>query len=422
MKLYIDKIVHRGLGLGRVDGKVWMVPFTAPGDLVSIEVVKESRSMGEGRVIDVIEPGPDRIEPQCPHFGDCGGCALQHLAYPAQVRAKAGVLAENINRIGKLYSAPEPTTITGTPWQWRSRIELNARYGNVGFFRQGSHDIVPIQTCPIARPELLTRIDPLRSAIAKAGIDHGTFELVTGADGAVFLVAKPGPDVPRNIGKLFTKVTDGVFVSLRDGPNRRWVVEGRETGVIETVGPGRQPVALPFDPRGFTQGHLELNRVLATTVLDSCGANLDGANVLELFSGGGNLTVPLAGAGANVTAVEVNPGAEALAKRAFAVLGLAANFVAQDVAVFLENYRRGKRTPNPPDIIVADPPRTGLGPLAGPLAKLNASRIVLVACDPAALARDSAVLAGHGYNLNSLVLLDLFPQTWHMETVATFER
>lgn len=418
MELIIEKLVHRGAGLGRIDGRVCLVPRTAPGDRVRARIVRERPGWIEGELDELLSPGPDRVAPRCPVFGRCGGCQWQHLDAARQPFLKADILADTVRRLGHV-ELPAPAVVSGPPWGWRGRIELHASpSGQLGFFEAGSHRIVDCADCPIALPRLSSLIPPLRERVARhppAG--STTVEPVAGADGSIVVVVRGcGSGLPV----LAAQVRElpgvsGVILGVAQRAGTRWTTSG-QVRVPWTVPGPEGPLTLQLDSRGFSQANPGLNTALVNAVVSAIGPEAPG-QVLELYAGAGNLTVPMAARGLNVTAVEVNGPALADGRAAVRALGRSARFLpgrVEDVVRSLDRQRF--------DVVVADPPRTGLGPVAAALVALAPRRLVLVSCEPSTLARDLRVLTDGGFAVQAATVIDMFPQTWHIESVLTLTR
>ena len=414
MTVSIEKLVHGGSGLGRVDGRVWLVPFTAPGDVVEARPIREKPGLVEGELVRVVEPGAGRVKPRCAVFGRCGGCQVQHLAYDRQVAVKSEVLVETLQRLGKI-EPPAPEVVTGEPWGYRARVELHGERGHVGFFARASHDVVEVDGCPIARPEVSRLLRVVRETAMDVRVAHNCdLELVWDGGHGVVAVIRADEGADRLADRLARlPAFSGVVSGRLTGP-ARWRVL-RSTHISwKTRGVAGSKARIVADARGFSQANAALNAGLAGAVADlaRCAA---GQRVLELYAGAGNLTVPLLASGADVTAVEVNPAASADARTNAKANKLPEpTIVAAPSAQAVEDFAAaGVRF----DVVVADPPRTGLEPGLD-LARLSPARIVLVSCEPAALARDVKKLVAAGYRLDRLVLVDMFPQTAHIESVA----
>jgi len=418
--LRVDRLVHQGMGLGRVQGRIWLVPFTAPGDLIEAVAEKVRPGHVEARLVRVLEPGADRVQAPCPWYGECGGCHLQHLREDRQPGRKAEVLRDVLARIGGITS-PEPVLRSGSPWHWRGRVEVHGEVQQgrwrLGFFRRGSKDLVEVRECPIARGVLATLPGELATALqgvpARGPV---SLELVLGEDGRAVAVARGEFPSPALLAKRLLGLPAIRGTLVRD--RGTWVSSGAcEVRIPTDDGRGARTL-VPTDPRGFSQAHLDLNPLLAGRVRELVEAS-PGTRVLELHAGSGNLTLPLALAGAVVTAVEVNAEAVRSGAQETSHRGLEVRWVALAV----------ESLPGRPDlwqdqeVLVMDPPRTGLGTaLARALAALPFRRIVWVSCDPAPLARDLRPFLEGPFRLDALEMWDLFPQTFHLETLVRLRR
>jgi 23S rRNA (uracil1939-C5)-methyltransferase len=352
------------------------VPFTAPGDRVRVAIGLRRERYLRGDVVELLEAGPGRTDPLCPVFGVCGGCDWQHLAYETQLEAKRTILRDAIERIAHL-SLPASFSFrpSPSPYAYRSRARVSAERGRVGFKRRRSHAVCATSRCPVLVPAL---DDPLARLAAAPPDASGEWELSAGASGTC--VAR---------------------VPVRDSGS--WVE-------VDVLGE-----RLRVSAGSFLQANESLREPLARAVAEAAGR---GTLCLELFAGAGLFTLPLARRFERVVAVESHPGAVADLEENLAAAGLREiEIVAQAVE---DAFASGALASLRPEAVVLDPPRGGLEPAAREgLPRLGAPRVVYVSCDPATLARDVAVLADRGYELVALEGFDLFPQTAHVEAVAS---
>lgn len=372
----IDSLASGGDGVGRLaDGRVVFVAWTAPGDQVLVRIREQRKRFARGEIVELLRASPERRTPPCPIAGECGGCAWQHVAYPAQLAAKLRILRDAFERIGGLTAPAKIRMQAAEEFGYRSRARVFAQAGEVGFRRLRSHEVCGTRGCPVLVPEL----DAMLGRLAEA----------PPAGEAEWLLAQG----------------DGGEVSVRAKGS------GAKAGAIQLrVGEDD----LRIGPGVFFQSNAALRSQLATAVGEACGR---GERALELYSGAGFFTLGLARAFTYLTAIESDP-------RAVRDLGhnLAAAAAPAEVAVRpvpVEVYLADPRDPRP-EVVLLDPPRTGL-PKGGPeaLAALGAERIIYLSCDPATLARDVRILAERGYRLIDLEAFDLFPQTPHIEALAS---
>ena len=412
----IDGFTHGGEGVARIDGKAVFVPGALPDETVTLEVVDDRKRWARARLLEVVEPSPDRVEPPCPYVPECGGCDLQHASVDAQRRLKTRVVTEQLTRLGRLEDPPvEPCQAVGPATGYRMQARLHADdEGRLGFHRAGSDEVVAVDTCLVLREET----QALRETVGDAtGADEVTVR--AHRDRAVATIAPgPGPlELPDGTFDLRLEQPDGTAVAMR----------GTGDVTVEVAG-----VELTVPADAFFQVGPDAAAALVTHVLEAVAGTagdgsdgsdgLDGLEIWDLYAGVGLFSLPLAGAGGRVLAVEGHAaGANAAADNA-AANGLDVEVVTGEVGRVLGRIRRGEDPRPRPDVVVLDPPRTGAGErTVGDLLALAPRRIVYVACDPAALARDANHLVTGGYRLHRAVPLDLFPMTHHVEVVATFD-
>lgn len=414
----VDGFTHGGEGVVRVEGKAVFVAGALPGEEVVLRITEDQDRWARGVVDEVLEASPDRVEPPCPVAATCGGCDLQHAAPEAQVRLKTRVVREQLERLGK-FSEPNvlPGRAVGPALGYRAHARLHAAPdGRLGFHAEGTNDVVPIDHCPVLTPvanQLLAQVGSETGATEVELRTDGVDPDGDPADGVVVLTPGPGPlEVPDGDHALLLQQPDGI--------------DGGATGTVALRGDGVLDVevagltyALPAG--GFFQVSTHAAEALVTEVLRAAG-EVDGRLVWDLYAGVGLLSLPLARAGAEVLAIEGNPAAVAAARLNAEENDLEITVEEGDVHEALRDRAR-EGVLDLPDVVVLDPPRTGVGAAAiEDLAALAPPRIVLVACDPASLARDAKALAAAGYRLEEVQPLDLFPMTHHVEAVATLVR
>ncbi len=378
LELRIERLVAGGDGIGRsADGLAVFVPQTAPGDRVRVRVESRKARYARASVVALLEPGPDRQEPVCPVFGRCGGCAWQHLRYPAQLASKAAILGDALRRIGGFPLAAAPRfTPSPAPLGYRGRTRVRVAAGRVGFRARRSHALCGVTHCPVLVPALDAA---LRELAASPPQRDGEYELAVG-DASPRVTRLPARRGPR--------------IGLRVGPDR-----------------------IDVSPGGFSQANQLLLETLVRAVAGAAGT---GALALDLFAGAGLFTLPLARRFSRVIAVESDAAAAADLVHNVETAGL--------VGVSVRRRRveavLGAGLPGlgAPDALVLDPPRSGLPRgVARDVARLSARRVVYLSCDPATLARDLRLLVDSGLTLRSVEGFDLFPQTPHVEALAVLD-
>jgi 23S rRNA (uracil1939-C5)-methyltransferase len=385
------------------DGRVVFVSGAAPEERVEARVTKDNKSFLRAEVVKVLEPGPARVKPPCAHYDRCGGCALQHVAYPEQVASKDAALREALARIGGLdlsgttFEAPW----SGAPYGYRTRARLvRASDGRIGFRARRSKDVVDIQRCPVLAPELQEVLTALRPAMESRGPAR-----------------REGGRREDEISLVF----DGQAV-LADFPEK--LIRGARTAARASGVPlyfGQEAVTEGDDgfgpmvssPQVFAQASRTGNAAVVGHVADLCP---DGVAVAaDLYSGSGNFTRVLAKKAAAVEAFEGARDAAALARRAApAHVRVHLGAVEQGFAAWVAEGAR-------PEVVVLDPPRTGAHPkVLSTIARAEPRAVIYVSCDPATFARDAGQLAQAGLRLARVRLFDLYPQTDHSEVVGLF--
>lgn len=412
----IEKPIYGGAFLARIEGKAVFVPLALPGEQARVRMTQEKRSYASAEIAEIVTAAPERIAPPCRHFGACGGCAYQHADYAAQLAFKQHILRETLEREG--VRAPEEIRVlSAEPWRYRNRIRLAFdAHGNPGYRGRRSHAIVSIAECPIAAPLLVEAAQ----ACAEVARQFTPQFSLTG----VSLFSNPGETAL--LATIFAAGSARARAEefSRDLRRRIPAVAGVEFAV-ESRGSEQPRIfarwgatsvdyrAAGFDYRVSHGAFFQVNRWLVDALVDHVTANQTGSLAWDLFAGVGLFARRLAAGFDRVIAVESAPAAAAAL--AHNLSGTSATAVKADTLAFLRRNTHGSR----PNLIVTDPPRAGLGAeICALLAGIAAPAIVYVSCDPATLARDLRTLIASGYAIQSTALADLFPQTFHLETVV----
>jgi 23S rRNA (uracil1939-C5)-methyltransferase len=417
VEVTIERILPGGLGLAHAEGKTVMVSLAAPGDRLRVRVDREKGAVCFASIIEIIERSPHRIEPPCPYFGRCGGCDFQQMTYQAQLDAKVEIVKDCLHRIGKIENVPD-LQITPAPneWHYRSRAQwqYDADQKRLGYYESGSRRVCDVAECAVLVPELHTKLEELREQMHEGSLprDARYFRAVLG--------------------------DDGVAVSAGTGnPTVRDRAPGDIQRTINTE-------TYSLDAESFFQ----TNEHLLPELIDSAVGDASGDIAVELYSGVGLFTLPLARRFKRVIAVEDNHDAARFARRNLANASLVnAEIKTADVATWLnlecgrraqprrrfgsERFLANRRENQDEiqsavvagalqiDLLLLDPPRTGaVSRVIDGILQLAPNRICYVSCDPATLARDLRKIIAGGYSLDSLAAFDMFPQTHHVETVA----
>jgi 23S rRNA (uracil1939-C5)-methyltransferase len=385
----VEKLVYGGDALARLNGQVTLTPFALPGERISAAAEREKPGLIHARTLAVLDPSPQRVAPRCPYFGRCGGCHYQHAGYEFQLEAKRAILAEELRRVGKSEPPEEITVVAADPWGYRNRAQLHIENGRIGYREARSHKLCAIESCPIASPKINQTIGAL----------------------AGMLRDSRWPRFLRSV-EIFT---DERQVQLNVLETERPVARRFFDWCAETI-PGLVPGALDYQDRFRVSRNafFQVNRCLADKLVEIALEGAGGETALDVYAGMGLFSLDLARRFRQAAAVE--SGAAAAGDLAFNAerAGLANLRVERRTAeAYLDALERA------PDFVLLDPPRAGLGKaVVQRLIDLRPLAVTIVACDPATLARDLAALLGAGYRIEKMTLVDLFPQTYHLETVV----
>jgi len=421
----LEKPVYGGSCLAHVDGKAVFVPLTLPGEQMRVHFVDTKSGYASAEVDEILTASADRVAPACPYFGACGGCNYQHASYPAQLAFKQTILRETLERAG--LSLPATISVlSGEPWGYRNRVRLAFDLeGNPGYRERGSHAIIPVRECPIAAPALiqaaLTFTETCRT-VAPA-LKPTEIALFTNADQSALLLTIVAAEVHKVPFEELAQTLKKRIPALKGAELVLEAEEGRQPRIVAQWG----AKSLVYRAAGFNYrvdhgAFFQVNRWLVDPLVEAVLADYKGALAWDLYAGVGLFARQLAKRFDRVVAVESAPAStDALAANLKGSRGVPVRSSTLD---FLRRPQaKGNTTPAVPDLIVVDPPRTGLGSdTTALLAKIAASALVYVSCDPATLARDLAALIASGYAIRSVTVADLFPQTFHLETVVHLRR
>jgi 23S rRNA (uracil1939-C5)-methyltransferase len=417
MKLRIEKAIYGGDGLARVpEGKTVFVPGTLPGELVEATIAADKRSFATGALGAVLEPSAERVVPGCAYVPRCGGCQYQHASPALQLQMKLDILKETLTR-AHLPVPSEIGTLAGPPWGYRNRIRLHMKGDALAYRQRSSHNLLPVTHCPIAAPLLeqaIAAVERIAKETALASLGDEV-EFFTNGEQDQLLVSlwseKPRrvrePSLEAFAERLQVEIP--VLVGVGQGVQQSSSIMhwGQRSLTYTVSGVGYQVSLGSF---------FQVNRFLVPELLHLAIGNRSGRLAWDLYSGVGLFAQALAYE--NVIAVE---------SEGFSIDDLKKNLankqhriVRSNTLDFLRSKAQGQEKP---ELIVADPPRAGLGKeICGHLVQVAAAEIVYVSCDPATLARDLQSLIQYGYSVHAMSLVDLFPQTFHMETVTILKR
>jgi 23S rRNA (uracil1939-C5)-methyltransferase len=425
----IESSSHDGRGVARIDGKATFVHGALPGEHVRLRVVRHHRNFDEAETEAVLAPSPDRVEPACARFGVCGGCSLQHLAPAAQIAGKQQALLDALRHIGQLE--PEqvfPPIVGSSPWGYRRKARLGVKYvakkgkALVGFRERRSSFVTDTDHCPVLHPRVGEALGALAALIGSLDIRERVpqVEVAMGDEACILVFRALAPPTAADRDRLcaFAATHDVAVYVQEGGLDSIRPLEG--AGIELTYALPEFDVALAFRPGDFTQVNFEVNRLMVARAVELLRPQAH-ERVLDLFCGLGNFTLPLARRAAEVVGVEGEAGLVARARANATRNGIAnvrfhtANLYA---ALDAEPWLRERFA-----AALLDPPRTGAIEVLPLLPRLGVERLVYVSCYPGTLARDAAELVQrHGYRLVGAGVMDMFPHTAHVESIAVLER
>jgi 23S rRNA (uracil1939-C5)-methyltransferase len=434
LDITIEKLIYGGEGLAHHDGATVFVPFVLPAERVVVAAVEQKKKFVRGRVERILSAAPERVAARCVHFGVCGGCDYQHISYEAQLKFKSEILRETLRRIGKIEWAGEITAHWSRPWAYRNRAQWKVRpleiegddaavaensadggaQLGIGYFRANSTALCAVEDCSIISSLLLKTLWALREALAAGALPRGLREIeafVDAADARLLLTATFAgfPSLAAEHAETFRRVVPEIASLLFHDPSH---------DRMELYGPGFLEYAA--GRISYRVGHFsffQVNRFLVEELAREVVEREEGGRLaLDLFAGVGLFSIPLARKFARVLAVESNPAAARDLETNMRGQG-SVEVRSAEVEQFL------KRNKERAELVVLDPPRAGLMPESVErLGRLRPERITYVSCEPPTLARDLALFVKAGYECTEVHLFDLFPQTFHMETVVRLHR
>jgi len=429
LRLSIEKLIYGGDGLAHADGDTVFVPYVLPGEEVRANAKSRKKKLVWAELLEVMAPAKERGKAKCAHFQKCGGCHYQHIPAEEQLRLKNEILRETLSRLGGITWDGTIVEHSAEPYGYRNRAQWAVRSGlprALGYFLPESSVIVPIDECPVLSPRLAHTFAQLQEMARSSRLPEGIQEIEAFADSADEKIAlnvafekfpKPATELASTLREALPQIES--LLLLDQKKNR-----------FELTGPGY----LRHEAGGYKYrvSHLsffQVNRFLVEDLLKTVTANAHGELALDLYSGVGFFTLPLTKSFQKVVSVDANLAA---------TRDLYANAEIAGVTILSHNEHAEeflKKTEERPDFVVLDPPRAGLGAEAAEkLAGLGAKDIVYLSCDPSTLARDLAVLTGSPrkpkeiagpnirYEITEMHLFDLFPQTFHIETLVRLRR
>lgn len=402
--LILEKLTYGGDAMGRLpDSRAVFVPFGLPGERVRVRLTEEKKHFARGEIVEIITSANDRIQPRCKHFGECGGCHYQHLPCEKQLMAKTDILIDQLQRIGRIENPPvEPMVPCPSPWNYRNHVQFSLNQdGRLGFQAPNSNQVIPIDECHLPE-ETINNLWPRLEFEPETDVERVSLRL--GSEDDLMLILESNspqpPDVEIEAGISIAHVYEGNTVVLAGSDHLLMRVLGREFRVS----------AASFFQVNTVMAEKMVQHLLATLPVSPT------STLLDVYCGVGLFSAFLAPKCGRVIGIESSESA------------------CEDFAVNLDEFNHVElyeaeaeavipRLEVKPEFVVVDPPRAGLDKaVVDGILKLNPRLIAYVSCDPSTLARDAARLVHGGYRLRQVTPFDLFPQTYHIESISIFER
>ncbi|WP_045223764.1 23S rRNA (uracil(1939)-C(5))-methyltransferase RlmD [Methyloterricola oryzae] len=425
----VESFAHDGRGVSHVDGKAVFIDGALPGEDVRFVYTQIRRDFAEGRAVEILEPAAERVAPRCAHFGVCGGCSLQHLAEGAQIQEKQALLLEQFRRLGKVEPEALFEPLIGPHWGYRHKARLGVKWVAkkdrvlVGFREKASAFIAEIEQCPVLHPAVGEHLTDLAAMIAGLSIREKLPQIEVAVGDVrcalVFRVLQPpsSEDLER-LSAFGEHYAFDIYLQPQ-GPDSVFPLHPQTPPPLTYALPAHG-VEFRFKPTDFTQVNVQINRQMVDRVLELLDPQ-GHETLLDLFCGIGNFTLPLARRAAQVVGVEGGAEAVARARENAEANGLAN--VQFHVADLTQPQDQAAWATARYDKVLLDPSRAGALEVLQYTKKWQARRIVYVSCNPSTLARDAGVLVHeHGYRLLSAGVMDMFPHTSHVESIALFEK
>ena len=424
VEVTLTGMAHRGPALGRIDGQVVFAFYGIPGEQVRVQLELRRKKFLQAHVVEVLAPSPDRVAPTCPYYGACGGCQWQHIGYSAQVRLKRQVVEEHFARIGKQSVTVDQVHTPSSPWEYRYGCEI-ALSRAAGFRQRGSRRVVEVEHCAISHPLISKLLATLNTMIQDGRIPDlwgmnwvearvisqgATAKLALVLEGVRNIDLEAQPEF-RAVLAALTTIPDAISVSYRTPSGAVAPFAGPAMVDVEVLGK-----AIRFPPGAFFQASVEMLPTAIARMRALAKVQAD-ETVLDLYCGVGIFGLFLAEDAARVIGIEADAQAIDAARQTAALWGL------QNTEFW--DLPAEKVTEDLPqvDVAIVDPPRTGMDPrVLRAVAGSAPRRIAYLSCEPSTLARDAALLKEAGYRVQRLELLDFFPQTYHIESLALFRR
>ena len=426
----IARLGHDGRGIAQENnGKIIFIRGALPQERVNYKLLRSSKKFIEGTAVEILQPAANRIVAKCPHYGECGGCSLQHLSTSDQLNLKQHTLLEQLAHFAKITPPPLMPAITGEPWSYRTKARLGVKYLQkyqqviIGFRQINGRYLADLKHCDILHPKVAALLLPLRELILNLSIPDKIpqIEVAVGEQCTTLIFRHLDPFTNEDHTRLcaFAKKYSLELILQPNKPQQPQKIWPVRDSPLLSYGLPELQLELLFNPTDFTQVNQEVNRKMINRALELLA--LESSDfVLDLFCGLGNFSLPIARFADTVIGVELDQQMVAQAKKNAAHNQLHnCQFYAADLT---KELAKQPWLEFPISKALIDPPRSGAQEIIPIICKLGLQRLVYVSCNPATFARDAGLLQQHGFILTQCGLIDMFPQTSHVETIGCFER
>lgn len=426
----IESLSHDGRGIAHINGKITFIHGALPSEEVEAKLVSTRSTFNEATTLSVLSASPNRVEPPCPHYDMCGGCSMQHLAPLAQIKYKQQILLDQLQHFGKVKPKSILPPLTDQTLGYRRKARLGVRYVIkkekllIGFRERNGRYITEITTCPVLHPNVGEKILALQTLIQSLSQYQQIpqIEVAVGEERTALIIRHLKPLTDQDISKicLFAdKLKFDIYLQPKgpDTVHKIWPDDKNDRLIYSLP---EQNIEMLFHPCDFTQVNQEINRQMINRAIELLDLQ-PSDHVLDLFCGLGNFSIPLAKHCKNVTGIEGNQTAVIRAQENAQHNDIKnIQFLTANLSEDISKLSWAKRKYNK---ILIDPPRSGAFEVIQSLPKINAERIVYISCNPATLARDAGVLVNeYKYTLETVGVMDMFPHTSHVESIALFKR
>jgi len=431
VELEITDIAYEGKGVGKIGGYVYFVPKTAVGDKIEVQIKRERKNFSDGLISNIVKPSIDRINPPCPYYENCGGCHYMHLPYSKQLEIKQNQLIKTLERIGK-FKDPQVDNMTPSPheFEYRNKSIFHLNENQIGFVSIGKEEIIDVENCLICNQNINSVLQKLRKFLGakeeRLSINNISIKTTNNPKTAtiIFGVKTSIAEKLGGLKEVFDDLNLSISIYESETPNESSLIFSENYKKILGEGSSKETIkdfTFELSPQSFFQTNLEQAGKLVSILTEDFVEDFRDKKVLELYSGAGLFSIPLSKIAKDVVAVESSHTSSRDAQKN-KELNKATNInfiygkVREETKKLLNNKEKF-------DVSLLDPPRQGADrELLFNLSELDVEKIFYVSCSPPTLARDLNILCRLGYSLTKIIPIDMFPQTYHIESLSILER